>query len=176
MQFTKDELKAKLEAHVLWLNNKGGERLVLQSDANLSRADLSGANLSRADLSGADLSDANLSGANLSDADLSWANLSRADLSGANLSRADLSGANLSDADLSWADLSGADLYMSSIPIWCGGTRIEVDRRIGLQLLYHFVAQTHNDAECIELAKTLAPVADKFRVEFRNDAPALPLV
>jgi len=43
------------------------------SDANLSRADLSGAILSRADLSGANLSDANLSGA-----DLYGANLSRA--------------------------------------------------------------------------------------------------
>ena len=121
MEFTKDELKAKLEAHALWLSGKGGERLVLKS-------------------------------------------------------RADLSGANLSWADLSGADLSRANTDYAQLPLWCGGTRIKIDRRIGLQLLYHFVAQKHTDAECIELAKTLAPIADKFRIEFRNDAPAVPLV
>ena len=89
------------------------------SDADLSRADLSGADLSdadlsRADLSRADLSDADLSRADLSRADLSRADLSRADLSGADLSRADLSGADLSDADLSRADLDGCLFYMGS--------------------------------------------------------------
>jgi uncharacterized protein YjbI with pentapeptide repeats len=44
------QLRAVLDAHVLWLRGKGGER------ATLSRCDLSEANLSRCDLSGATLS------------------------------------------------------------------------------------------------------------------------
>ena len=83
--------------------------------ANLSGADLSGANLSRANLryanlSGADLSGADISGADLSGANLRGANLSGADMSGADISDANLSGADMSDADLRGADLRGADL------------------------------------------------------------------
>ena len=69
------------------------ERLPIDGQFDLSRANLSRANLSGADLSGADLSRANLSWADLSRADLSWADLSGAVLSGAVLSRAVLSGA-----------------------------------------------------------------------------------
>jgi uncharacterized protein YjbI with pentapeptide repeats len=64
----------------------------VESDANLSGANLSDANLSGAYLSGANLRDANLSGAYLSGANLRDANLSGAYLSGANLSDANLSG------------------------------------------------------------------------------------
>ncbi|MCW5314416.1 hypothetical protein GTQ43_11535 [Nostoc sp. KVJ3] len=65
---------------------------------------------SNADLSDADLAGVNLSGANLRGADLNFANLSGVDFGGANLSDASLGGANLSDADLGGANLSGANL------------------------------------------------------------------
>jgi len=99
---TKKDLKAVLDAHLLWIQSGGkeGTRADLR-DANLRGADLSDANLRGADLRGADLRDANLRGADLSDADLS-----DADLSDANLSGADLSDANLSDADLSDAEIT----------------------------------------------------------------------
>jgi uncharacterized protein YjbI with pentapeptide repeats len=83
--------------------------------ANLTGANLYGANLTRANLSGADLTRANLygailGGANLDRADLSRADLTGANLYGANLTRANLSGANLDRADLRRADLCEADL------------------------------------------------------------------
>ncbi len=110
-----ENLKEKLEAHILWLEGTGGKKADLYeadlSGANLSGADLSGANLGLSNLSLANLSRAYLSGANLSGADLSGADLSGANLSLANLSRADLSKANLSLANLSRAYLSGANLY-----------------------------------------------------------------
>lgn len=78
--------------------------------------------------------------ASLSYANLSCANLSRADLSGADLIGADLSGANLSRADLRYADLRDADMDYAVLPLWCGGLHMHVDDRIGIQLLYHAVA------------------------------------
>lgn len=90
------------------------------TDADLTKANLSGAflgfvylsgaNLCDADLSGAYLVGANLTDANLSGAKLTNANLSGADLEGASLSRADLSGADLSRVNLSYANLQRANL------------------------------------------------------------------
>ena len=91
------------------------DKVILETEADLSEADLSEADLPGADLSEADLSRANLSGANLYRADLSRANLSGADLSGANLSEADLSRANLSEANLSRANLSEANLSEANL-------------------------------------------------------------
>jgi hypothetical protein len=90
------------------------------SQANLSRAMLSGADLSRANLRdavllSADLIGANLSGADLLGADLIDANLSGADLSYANLGSADLSQANLSQANLSGARLGAANLFGTNL-------------------------------------------------------------
>ena len=70
------ELKAVLDAHLLWIQTNGKEG----AEANLSRA-----NLFRANLSGANLSEANMSEAFLSEANLSGADLSGADLSGATI-------------------------------------------------------------------------------------------
>ena len=98
---TNEKLKEILESHKRWIAGfPDGKRADL-SEANLSKAYLSGANLSRANLLRADLSKAYLSGANLS-----GANLLRADLRGAYLSGADLRGANLSGANLSGANLN----------------------------------------------------------------------
>ena len=79
MKITPEELKAKLDAHELWLKvwDSGevkGERL------NLHGADLTGANLPRANLTRANLCGANLTGANLARADLARANLTGANL------------------------------------------------------------------------------------------------
>jgi len=78
---TKKDLKAVLDAHLLWIQSGGKEG----PRANLSGANLSDAGLSDADLRGANLSGANLSGANLSGADLSDADLSDAGLYGAEI-------------------------------------------------------------------------------------------
>ena len=64
MKMTPEELKARLDAHKLWLETRGsgevkGERL------DLTYADLTDANLTGADLTRADLTDANLTRANL---------------------------------------------------------------------------------------------------------------
>jgi uncharacterized protein YjbI with pentapeptide repeats len=69
------QLRAVLDAHVLWLRGKGGERATL-SRCDLSEANLSGCDLSRCDLSLCDLSEANLSGCDLSGCDLSGCDLS----------------------------------------------------------------------------------------------------
>ncbi len=111
-----EKLNEILQAHKKWLDSNGEEG---------ARANLSGA-----DLSGADLRYANLSGADLSGADLRYANLSGADLRYANLSGADLSGADLRYANMDYAVL----------PLWCGGLHMHADDRIGIQMLYHAVA------------------------------------
>ena len=80
-------------------------RKAVESDADLSGADLYGANLR-----GANLRYVNLRGADLRCANLRGANLRCADLRGANLRGADLYGADLRGADLRGADLYGADL------------------------------------------------------------------
>ena len=74
MKMTKEELAAKLEAHVKWLKTRytghvEGERANL-TDADLTRADLTGANLTDADLTGADLTGADLTDADLTGADI----------------------------------------------------------------------------------------------------------
>lgn len=90
------------------------------TDADLTRATLSGADLTRATLRGANLTDADLtratlSGANLTDADLTRANLTRVNLSGADLTGADLYSTILRKADLTGADLTGVSLRLASL-------------------------------------------------------------
>ena len=80
------------------------------SRANFSRTNLSGVDLSDTDLERANLSNANLQGAILDDSDLRGANLSNANLQGAKFYKTELIGANLSQANFSRADLRGADL------------------------------------------------------------------
>ena len=160
---------------VLNLLKSGCKKSLLEYDlsgANLSDAKLSGANLSGANLSGANLSDANLSDANLSDAKLSGANLSDASLSdadlrganlrGANLSGADLRGANLRGAKLSGADLRGANLDFSCWPLWCGGLKVKVDKRLACQLAYHLCTMQCDDADYIQMRNSILDFANQF--------------
>jgi hypothetical protein len=149
-KLTKKEIAKLLSEHKKWLlDNKEGKR-----------ADLSGVDLSRADLRGANLSDANLSDANLSGVDLSGV-----DLSDANLSRADLSG-----ADLRGADLRGANLDFSCWSLWCGSLGVIVDKKIAVQLLYHFCAVKCDDADVVAAQKSMYKLANEMH---RDDVPRL---
>ena len=69
MTMTKEELAAKIEAHVKWLKTR------YTSNVEGSRADLTGADLTRADLTCADLTGADLTCADLTGADLTGANI-----------------------------------------------------------------------------------------------------
>ncbi len=144
-----EELDEILQAHKKWLESDGKEGL---------RANLCGANLCDADLCGADLR-----GANLRDADLCDADLCDADLRHANLR-----GANLRDADLRDADLRDADMDYAVLPLWCGGLHMHVDDRIGIQMLYHAVANilfSKNTSVWLKKAvslKTILRVVNKF--------------
>lgn len=68
---TKEKIKEIMDAHILWLDDNGGDRADL-SGANLSYADLRYADLRRADLRDTNLRGANLRRANLSGADLNF--------------------------------------------------------------------------------------------------------
>ena len=137
------------------------------SDADLSDADLRGANLRGASLRGADLRGADLSDADLSDADLRGANLRGASLRGADLRGADLRGASLrgadlSDADLSDANLRGASLDFSCWPLWCGGLKVKVDKRLACQLAYHLCTMQCDDADYIQMRNSILDFANQF--------------
>lgn len=87
--------------------------------------------------------------------------------------RANLRGADLRDTDLRGADLTGADLHYADmdyavLPLWCGGLHMHVDDRIGIQLLYHAVANilfSKNTSVWLKKAvslKTILRVVNKF--------------
>lgn len=118
------------------------------------------------DLSGADLSGADLRGADLRDADLRDADLRGAYLSGADLRNANLRNANLRGADLRNADLRGADLDLSCLPLWCGSLAARTDRRLRVQLCFHFLSWIKNagnaDADELEILEKLRNYANEF--------------
>lgn len=184
---TQTELLEMLEKHRKWLEGKdGGERVNLYEanlrgvdlrGVNMRGADLRGAdlrtNLSYADLRGAELSYANMRGANLRGVEMSHANLCGADMSYADLreaemSHADLSYVNLRGANLREAKLCGADLYKCTLPLWCGGLHIILDRVQMAQLIYHFCSMECEDLEVLELQKSMYAFANEF-VESRYD-------
>ena len=113
------------------------------------------------DLSGAYLSGADLRGAYLRGADLRGANLRGADLRGAYLRGADLRGANLRGADL-----RGANLDLSCLPLWCGSLTARTDRRLRVQLCFHFLSWIKNagnaDADELEIFEKLRNYANEF--------------
>ena len=118
-------------------------------------ADLRGADLEKADLEGADLRKANLRGANLYRA---------------NLQDANLEGADLQDANLEGADLRGANLDFSCWPIWCGSLGVKVDKKLAVQLAYHFCSLDCDNPEYQTMRSTLLPFASKMH---RKDVPEL---
>lgn len=140
---TQSELLEILERHRKWLAKESDGR--------------------PADLHGADLRGADLCYTNLSEADLHEVNLRGADLSEANLH-----GANLTGADLRGADLRGADLYKCCLPLWCGGTRIKLDRMQMAQLIYQFCSMECDDSEMLTLQKSLYVFANEFAEWYGN--------
>ena len=112
---------------------------------------------SRADLRGANLREAYLRGATLWGADLREANLR-----GATLWGADLRGANLWGADLRGANLLGADLDYSCWPLWCGSLDVKVDKKIAVQLAYHFCRLDCDDPEYIKTRNAILSFANQF--------------
>ena len=150
---------------VLDLLLNGCKKAILEYDLNeadLSEADLRGADLSGANLRGANLNEADLSEADLRGADLSGANLRGANLRGAYLRGANLRGANLNEADLSGANLSEADLDFSCLPLWCGGLRLKVDKRLACQLAYHLCSMQCDDAEFVAMRNSILRFANQF--------------
>lgn len=79
------------------------------------------------------------------------------DLSGANLS-----GANLSGADLRGANLRGASLDFSCWPLWCGGLKVKVDKRLACQLAYHLCTMQCDDADYIQMRNSILDFANQF--------------
>lgn len=114
--FNKDEIKAILDKHEVWLQTDGteGERADFR-DAFLGKEDLRGVNLSKAFLVGTSFREALLSQINLQEADLRGADLSHADLSQASLKGANLSRAVLIETNLREADFREADLYKAKL-------------------------------------------------------------
>jgi len=137
-----------METHII--RNMAGDILFKQRAGTLSRAVEILA--SRAGLRGADLREADLRGANLRGANLR----------GANLERAGLRGANLRGADLERADLREANLDFSCWPLWCGSLSPKVDKRLAVQLAYHFAALDCEDKEVRAVQEALFPLANQF--------------
>jgi len=65
-------------------------------------------------------------------------------------------------ADLHFADLSNADLDFSQLPLWCGSFDIKVDKRIAVQVLYHFCRLSCKDIDVIEAQKQVRELANQF--------------
>ena len=75
---------------------------------------------------------------------------------------ADLRGADLRGADLRGADLSEANLDFSCLPLWCGGLRLKVDKRLACQLAYHLCSMQCDDAEYLEMRNSILGFANQF--------------
>ena len=114
----------------------------LNGDADGVRADLSGSDLRRANLSGSDLRGV--------------------DLSGSDLRETNLRGVDLRGTDLRGANLRGADIDYSCWPIWCGSLDVVVDKRIAVQLAYHFCRLICDDPEYISARNSLINFANQF--------------
>ena len=105
--------------------------------------------------------------ADLREADLQRADLQRADLQGAGLQGADLREADLREADLQGADLRGADLRGANLdyscwPLWCGSLDVKVDKKIAVQLAYHFCRLDCDDPEYIKTRNAVLSFANQF--------------
>lgn len=71
-------------------------------------------------------------------------------------------------ADLRYTDLRGADLYKCCLPLWCGGTRIKLDRMQMAQLIYQFCSMECDDSEMLTLQKSLYVFANEFAEWYGN--------
>lgn len=157
----KKELKTILEQHKLWLDGDPQGKRAEFTEANLIGANLENIDLMHADLTGANLVGANLENAKLRMAFLNFANLRFANLKGADLREADFEHTILEGADLRGADLRGADLDFSCWPLWCGSLNIRVDKKIAVQLAYHFCTLNCKNKEFKKARKRLLKFANQ---------------
>lgn len=77
-------------------------------------------------------------------------------------SRADLRGAGLQGAGLQGAGLRGADLDYSCWPLWCGSLDVKADKKIAVQLAYHFCRLDCDDPEYIKIRNAVLNFANQF--------------
>ena len=94
--------------------------------------------------------EANLAGADLTEANLTEANLTRANLTGADLTRADLTEANLTEANLTRANLD-----MSAFPLRCSSLKIKTNKRLRVQLCFHFLSLIKHGIEVTDEEKKI---------------------
>ena len=66
-----------------------------------------------------------------------------------------MSSANLRSANLRYADLRSADLDFSAFPLWCGGLNVNIDDKIAIQFLYHFVRNVKSSPYTSKQLKSL---------------------
>lgn len=164
-----DHVKLLLRGGVgAWNDWRRNERDILPdlSEANLSRAHLSGASLVEADLSGANLFKADLTRAELGAADLTGTKLREADLRGANLVMAGLVEADLRKADLRWVNLRSAVLHEADLR---GAKLTGADlheANLGGAKLYRAVLREANLSGARLLGADLSE-ADLFRADLR---------
>ena len=85
---------------------------------------------------------------------------------GGTLQGANLQGANLRNADLQGADLRNADLDFSVLFFGCKSFDFKADKRIMVQIAYHFCRIKFEDEEAKKAQKYLRELANQFhRVE-----------
>ena len=71
-------------------------------------------------------------------------------------------GNSLVNANLQDAYLQDANLDFSCFPLWCGSLNMKIDKRIAIQLAYHFCRLVCNDEETKEMQSKLKDYANKF--------------
>jgi hypothetical protein len=65
-------------------------------------------------------------------------------------------------ANLHEADLHGATLDFSSIPLSCGGLNWKIDRRIAVQIAYHFCSMECDDSDFLKLRNGMLNFVNQF--------------
>ena len=83
------------------------------------------------------------------------ANLTEANLTRANLTGADLTRANLAGADLTGANLTRANLDMSAFPLRCSSLKIKTNKRLRVQLCFHFLSLIKHGIEVTDEEKKI---------------------
>ena len=99
----------------------------------------------------------------------------RRDFSGKNFGGLDLNGINLTwtnmrGTNLEGANLTGANIDYSCWPLWCGSIGVKVDKKIAVQLCYHFCALYCDD---LEYQEARAKVLDFANQMHRTDVKRL---
>ena len=65
-------------------------------------------------------------------------------------------------ANLQGANLRKANIDYSCWPIWCGSLDVKVDKRIAVQLAYHFCRLDCDDPEYLAMREAMKDFANQF--------------